>query len=279
MPDRLQKVLAHRGIVSRRQAEQLIRAGRVRLNGQVVTKLGVKADPTCDRIEVDDQVICDPSSPQTEDLAPPKPQTWLLNKPQRLLSTCEDPWGRPTVVDWLHQYAGVTARLYPVGRLDGESTGALLLSNDGDLTLKLTHPRYGKPKTYFVQLLGHTTDEALHQWRQGIELEDGFTRVAKVQRCSRPPQLASLQPSEWVPDVVSTVDPSQPTTWLKIILREGRKRQIRRVAAHLGHPVITLHREAIGSLHLNDLRLGQFRLLSSHELLSLQRESSTDHAS
>ncbi len=261
--ERLQKILAHWGVASRRQAEAMIRAGQVRINGQVA-ELGAKADPISDHIEVNGQRIsaCQPGL-----------QTWLLHKPKGVVSTCDDPWGRPTVVDLVPLEPEIsTLRLYPIGRLDIDSTGALLLSNDGDLTLHLTHPRYHIPKTYWVQVLGVPDHQILQQWREGVDLEEGLTLPAEVDY-AHPLTAARLA------GIQSTDSSQSVTTWLMIRMKEGRKRQIRRVAEILGHPVMTLHREAIGSIHLNDLGLGQSRLLSSAELHTLKLESQVDHVS
>lgn len=257
-PQRLQKVLAHLGIASRRRAEQMILTGRVRLNDQIVTQLGVRADLDQDRIWVDDRSVWSPQ----EDPALPPQTTILLHKPRGVLSTCADPQGRPTVLDLLPR-DWTQHRLYPVGRLDQDSTGALLLTNDGDLALHLTHPRYHHPKHYRVEVRGIPSAATLQRWRQGVDLEEGRTQPAQIAvECSpagdRSPHGAS-------------------TTCLRILLTEGRKRQIRRVAQQLGHPVISLHREAIGSIQLGDLESGQFRPLTQSELLSLKRESPCHH--
>jgi pseudouridine synthase len=255
--ERLQKILARLGVASRRQAEILIQSGRVCLNGDVVTELGCKADLDLDRIEVDG-VLMAGCQPPSSPLHLPPLHTLLLNKPIGYLSTCSDPYGRKTVLDLLPPQLRRSTRLYPIGRLDANSSGALLLSNDGDLALQLTHPRHHVAKTYQVEVAGSPTDETLQHWRDGVDLEDGITLPAQVYRCS-------------------PVFRRSNTTRLTVVLWEGRKRQIRRVAEKLGHPVVALHREAIGSLRLGDLALGQFRPLSESELSTLKCESQSGY--
>jgi pseudouridine synthase len=244
MSERIQKILSQWGIASRRQAETLMLEGRVRLNG-AVAELGQKADPTCDRLEVDGQLIQPADRPQFVYL--------LLNKPIGVLSTCDDPQGRPTVLDLLPRSLRQTQGIYPVGRLDADSTGALLLTNDGDLTFNLTHPRHHVPKTYEVWVKGQPSDDALHQWRKGIILDGQKTLPAKVVVVKR------------------TVS----KTLLEVVLIEGRNRQIRRVADMLGHPVLKLHRVSIGAIRLAptgsaSLPLGTYRALSRVEIDDLK---------
>ncbi|MGA7932616.1 MAG: pseudouridine synthase [Kovacikia sp.] len=224
MDDRVQKILSQWGVASRRQAEQMILAGRVRLNGAVV-QLGQKADPEQDQIEVDGVPLRSGDRPQ--------PVYLLLNKPAGVVSTCTDPWGRRTVLDLLtpDDLQGGLG-IHPVGRLDVASTGALLLTNDGNLTFCLTHPRYHIPKTYQVWVEGYPSESILQQWRQGVMLSDRRTLPAQV-------------------DLLECHLDHQ--TLLQIVLKEGRNRQIRRVAEQLGHPVIDLHRTAIGPIQLNPL--------------------------
>jgi len=169
MPERIQKLLSQWGIASRRHAEEMIRAGRVTLDGKVV-HLGDKADPRGSGLAVDGKLLKDCQRPPLLYL--------LLNKPKGVLSTCEDPQGRKTVLDLLPSHWQQGQGLHPVGRLDRNSTGALLLSNDGELTLRLTHPRYHLPKTYEVCLNGHPEDEELEQWRVGMMLDGQKTLPA-----------------------------------------------------------------------------------------------------
>jgi 23S rRNA pseudouridine2605 synthase len=235
--ERLQKVIARAGLGSRRACEELIRQGRVQVNGQVVTQLGTRVDPLQDNIAVDGQL-----------LTPAEPLIYLLvHKPPGYLSTTHDPHGRPTVMDLL----SVPQRVYPIGRLDVESEGLLLLTNDGPLTQRLTHPRYQHEREYRVLVRGQPGHQALQALRQGIELEDGKTSPAQV----RP---------------IQSVPAPRGTTWLRITLREGRKRQVRRMCAAVGHPVQKLIRVRMGPLCLGDLRSGASRRLTRQEIKSLQ---------
>lgn len=245
-PQRLQKLLAQQGLASRRQVEAWIRTGRIRVNGEVVTELGYKVEPGRDRIEVDGQLIQFAQRRSRHVL--------LLHKPVGVLSTCADPLGRKTVLDLLPEPWHSQIRLYPVGRLDADSSGALLLSDDGDLTLKLTHPRYHLPKIYRVQVQGQPSQTTLQHWREGVDLEGYTTLPAEVEFCSAPSFFKRSNPDG---------------SWLRVVLFEGRNRQIRRVAERLGHPVLTLHREAIGPLRLGNLKAGQFRQLSPDEIQAL----------
>lgn len=244
MQERIQKILSHWGIASRREAEAMILVGRVRCNGNVVF-LGEKADPLVDRIEVDGKLVQPAHRPTLVYL--------LLNKPIGVVSTCDDPQGRPTVLHLLPPSLREGQGIHPVGRLDVDSTGALLLTNDGELTFGLTHPRHSIPKNYLVWVQGHPPESVLQQWRQGVNLEGRKTRPAQVRVISR--------------------DSSQ--TCLEIILKEGRNRQIRRIAQQLGYPVIHLHRTAIGSIQLQppgeaSLPQGRYRPLKDCELRFLQ---------
>ncbi len=221
MAERLQKILSQWGIASRREAEQMILDGRVVLNGTVVN-LGQKADPQIDLIQVDGCSIQSAERPQ--------PLHLLLHKPAGVLSTCRDPWQRPTVLDLLSESYRL-AGLHPVGRLDLDTTGALLLTNDGEVTFCLTHPRYHVPKTYQAWVEGHPPESTLQVWRDGVVLSGQRTLPAEVRVLDR-----RLGP--------------EVGTKLEIILREGRNRQIRRVAQQLGYPVLQLHRTAIGPIKL-----------------------------
>ncbi|MGK7885632.1 MAG: pseudouridine synthase, partial [Crocosphaera sp.] len=225
---------------SRRRAEDMIMAGRVKLNGKIVT-LGDKADPSCDRLEVDGKLIKPDQRPQLIYI--------LLNKPVGVVSTCDDPQNRSIVLDLLPKKLTQGTGIHPVGRLDFNSSGALLLTNDGDLTLKLTHPRYHLPKTYEVWVKGHPPEETLQQWREGIMLMGKKTLPAEVE----------------------VIDRSNRETHLKVILTEGRNRQIRRIVEQLGFRVLRLHRTAIDNLNIspankNSLRSGHYRLLTPSEI-------------
>ncbi len=238
--ERLQKVLAQAGVASRRACEELIRQGRVSVNGQVVTELGTKADPNLDEISVDGTPVSGPA----------EKVYLILNKPPGYISTVHDPWGRPTVLDLIpHQ-----GRLYPVGRLDAESEGLLLLTNDGGLTHRLTHPRYEQEKEYLALVKGRPKGATLSQLRRGVDLEEGRTAPAKVRRVSRREGLEILP----------------GTTWLRIVVREGRKRQIRRMCAAVRHPVQRLIRVRMGSIELGNLPVGGYRPLSPKEARRLR---------
>lgn len=230
--ERIQKLIANAGLCSRRHAEALLRSGRVRVNGRPA-RLGDRADPAQASITVDGRPLG----------APPDPLVLLLNKPIGVVCSCRDPQGRATVLDLLPESLSRGSGLHPVGRLDANSRGALLLSNQGRLTLLLTHPRYGQRKTYRVWVDGHPAAPALERWRQGIEL-DG--------RATLPVQLRTLTRSA-------------EATCLEVVMAEGRNRQIRRTAAALGHPVRDLQRLAIGRLGLGELREGQWRRLDRRE--------------
>lgn len=234
--EKLQKLIAAAGLCSRRRAEDLLRQGRVRVNGHTA-QLGDRADPRLDRIAVDGRALA----------ARPSPLLILLHKPVGVISTCYDPQGRPTVLELLPSRLRQGSGLHPVGRLDADSRGALLLSNDGALTLRLTHPRYGHPRTYRVWVRGHPQAETLRRWRAGVPLE------------GRPCQPVGLKVVAEQPD----------RTLLELAMAEGRNRQIRRTAALLGHPVLDLQRTAIGRLRLQDLPEGAWRLLEPWEVETL----------
>jgi len=241
MHERLHKILSHWGVASRRQAEQMIQAGRVRLNGTVVDRVGQKADPELDLIEVDGVPIAAKNRPQRFYL--------LLHKPVGVVSTCRDPQKRPTVIELLPPNLRIGQGLHPVGRLDAESSGALLLTNDGELTFRLTHPRHSVPKTYRVWVKGSPPQNVLQAWRTGVILSGRQTAPAQVK----------------------VLESKTDQTLLEIILHEGRNRQIRRVAEQLGYPVVHLHRIAIGSVHLRQLPTGQYRMLADSEVRSLKQ--------
>lgn len=233
MEERLQKILARAGLGSRRACEKLIAAGRVSVNKHVAS-LGMKADTKRDRIKVDGHSI---SSEPIKYIA--------LYKPPGVLSTVKSPDHRSTVRDLVK----IPGRLYPIGRLDVNSEGLTLLTNDGELTHLLTHPRYQHLKKYHVCVTGHPSEKTLRTWRRGIVL-DGY-RTAPAQ--------------------VSILRDEAKNSWLEVGLREGRKRQIRRVAANLGHPVQKLIRVSIGPIHLGNLKPGQWRNLTKSELKLLRK--------
>jgi 23S rRNA pseudouridine2605 synthase len=240
--ERLQKVLAQAGVASRRASEALIEAGRVSVNGQVVTALGFKIDLEQDVISVDGQPL-----PRQAD----KLVYIMLNKPWNVLSTTSDERGRPTVLDLVD----IPERIYPVGRLDLKSEGLILLTNDGDLTQKLAHPAYHVEKEYHVLIQGKPSSQTLQRWRQGgIEVDGKAVAQAVVERLKT----------------------ERDGVWLKIILTEGRKRQIRYVAKALGHPVKHLQRVRFGPLKLGHLKPGKWRHLSPNEVQQLK--SAAAHA-
>jgi 23S rRNA pseudouridine2605 synthase len=232
--ERLQKVLAHAGVGSRRHCEELIRAGRVCVDGEVVRQLGVKVGP-------EQKVAVDGTAVRQE-----RPAYWLLNKPRGVLCTNHDPAGRPRAIDLVPK---VPQRVYTVGRLDEASEGLLLLTNDGDLAFRLMHPRFGVDKTYLVQVAGRPAREDLDRLLQGVWLSDGHVKARRVKR----------------------VKSQGESTWLQIVLNEGKNREIRRMLAKLGHKVMRLKRTAIGPVLLDRLPAGKARKLTAAELDALRR--------
>lgn len=237
VPMRLQRFLARAGVASRRGSEDLMTAGRVRVNGVVVSELGAKVDPTTDVVEVDGVEVTLGEAPAYV----------MLNKPAGYVTTMSDPQGRPTVADLVPREP---AGLFPVGRLDRETTGLLLFTTDGDLAHRLLHPRYHVQKAYLARVEGRPRSEALSRLAKGVELEDGLTAPARVR----------------------IVTPGPPAE-VEIVIREGRKRQVRRMLDAIGHPVIALHRSSFGPLLLRDLEPGRYRPLSPEEVSALKRVS------
>jgi len=235
MEERLQKIMARAGIGSRRACEELIAAGRVTINGKPAI-LGSKADGTVDRILVDHQPL---QAPETLVYI-------AIYKPRGVLSTVSDPDPRPTV----RELVDLPGQFYPVGRLDVDSEGLVLLTNDGELANRLTHPRYGHEKEYRVLVARRPDDEQLATWRRGVVLEDGY-RTA--------------------PAEVRMEETSGKGMWLRIILREGRKRQIRETGSILGLPVVKIIRVRIGTLYLGSLKARQWRLLTHQEIEALKK--------
>ena len=225
--ERLQKVLARAGIASRRASEEMIQAGRVTINGQIAA-LGDKVADS-DRIELDGIPV----------LRDPNLVHYLLHKPRDVVSTASDTENRQTVVDLVPS----AIRVYPVGRLDADSEGLIILTNDGDLTHRLTHPSFGVPKEYLVHVEGIPQRSALRSLREGIQLDDGMTAPAQV---SMPDQRL-----------------------LKITIHEGRNRQVRRMCAAIGHPVVRLVRVRIGPITDSSLSAGSWRELTNEEVRSL----------
>ncbi len=232
--NRLQKIISESGLLSRRKADLLIRQGRVTLNGRQAI-LGEKADPSSDNILVDGKGL------------PKKPnhKVFLLNKPYGVISSCQDNHGRKTILSLipLHLRHG----LHPVGRLDFDSRGAILLTNHGDLTLRLTHPKYSHTKTYLVWVSGQPSQSILDNWRKGILLDEKMTLPARIK----------------------VLDKVNHKTLLKVTLKEGRNRQIRRIATLLGHPVKDLQRISIANIKLNGLQEGKWRELKEKEWISI----------
>ena len=227
---RLQKIIANAGICSRRKAENLLIQERVEINGKIA-KLGDKADPKVDQILLDNYPI----------ITSHNYKLILLNKPKGVISTCHDNQGRVTVIDLLPKK--LQKGLYPIGRLDMESRGAILITNHGELTMELTHPSYSHTKTYHVLVNGIPSTNTLKEWRDGVILNGKITSEASVE----------------------LLDSKKSRSLLKITLKEGRNRQIRKTAELFGHKVIDLKRIAIGSLQLNGLREGAWRELEEVE--------------
>ncbi len=247
--ERLQKILAAAGVASRRACEQLIVEGRVKVNGHLITELGAKVDPTNVQIQVDGKPV----------QLPKRHQYIKLHKPRGILSDTGSETGeRDTVMDLLPPDS---RRLFPVGRLDVHSEGLILLTDDGELAHKLTHPRYEHTKTYYVLVGERPTDLALNQLRRGVDLLDGRTAPAEVRVVSHLPNELNLSkgPTEGV--------------WLEIILREGKKRQIRHMTAAVGYPTLRLVRWAIGPLTLGDLKLREVKPLTQHEVAVLRAQA------
>ncbi len=234
MKQRLQKLISCAGISSRRKAEILLKQGRVKLNGKTAS-IGDSADPDIDEIIVDGTLL----------LLDVPSRVILLNKPSGVISTCSDTDGRKTVIDLLP--SNLRKGLHPVGRLDQESRGAILLSNNGELTLKLTHPKYAHSKAYRVWIKGIPSKNTIKKWQEGIMLDGKKTMPAKFK----------------------LINISKNKSLLDIILKEGRNRQIRRMTERLGHPVIDLKRTSIADISLKDLKEGQWRILIKEDWINL----------
>ncbi|MGI6119409.1 MAG: pseudouridine synthase [Desulfosporosinus sp.] len=243
--ERLQKVIAQAGVASRRHAERLIADGRVTVNGNTVSALGTKVSIE-DQIQVDGHPLY-----RTEGL-----HYYLLNKPVSVITSTSDPQGRPTVLDIMKD---VPVRVYPVGRLDYDTSGLLILTNDGELSHRLMHPSYEVEKTYRVWVQGPVGIKALDTLRQGVLLEDGSTAPAKVKRLSSVSRGTNIKSKNHHLEV------------LEVTVHEGRKRQIRRMFVAVGYPVVKLKRVRFGSLTLeNTLNPGDFRPLTKKEIVKLR---------
>lgn len=232
--ERLQKVMAHAGIASRRKSEEFIRHGEVKVNGKLITEPGYKVDPEQDKILV-----------RGEDISLETKVYILLNKPAGYISTVDDPQNRKTVLDII---PNISQRIYPVGRLDRDSRGLLLLTNDGDLTYKLTHPSHEIQKTYLVEIKDRIKQNKINKLEQGIELEDGLTSPAKAK-------------------ILKSGDNNSIFT---LTISEGRNRQVRRMCKKIGYRVIDLKRIRIGPLSLDEIPEGKYRYLSDKEIKLLK---------
>jgi len=231
---RLQKVMAHAGVASRRQCEKIISAGRVTVNGEVVRELGTRVDPEKDCIEIDGEPI---SREEKVYL--------IVNKPANYITSVSDPRGRPVVMDLI---SDIGKRIYPVGRLDFDSEGLLLLTNDGNLAHKLTHPRWGVEKEYIVVVDGNPRDDELEQLARGMELQDGLTVPARVSELTR----------------------RKGESTVSITIHEGRNRQVRRMFGTLGYQVRSLRRVRFGPLSLGNLPAGKWRYCTRQEVALLR---------
>jgi 23S rRNA pseudouridine2605 synthase len=235
--ERLQKILARAGVASRRAAEQLITGGRVRVNGKPVVELGARADAERDRIEVDGTLV-----------GREQPVYYLLHKPRGMVTTLRDPEDRPSLGTLLSQ---IPERVYPVGRLDFHTSGALLLTNDGDLAQALLHPSRAVPKTYVAKLNREADERMLEELERGVTLDDGYrTQPARVER----------------------LRDEEGKTWLQITITEGKNRQIHRMIEAVGPRVMRLSRLSFAGLSTEDLRPGSFRPLTPSELSTLRRD-------
>ena len=236
--ERLQKILARAGLASRREAERWIVDGRITVNGAVVRKLGTQADPAKDSIKVDGKRVKPAAAPLY----------YALHKPAGVITTLNDPEHRPDITPFLSRL-GEKRRVFPVGRLDYNTTGLLLLTNDGELALRLTHPRFGAKKVYRTKLSACPTEEELQRLRKGIRLDDGMTAPARVR----------------------VVDKLKKNAWVEIEVNEGRKREVRRMFEALGLFIEKLIRIRIGTVSLDDLPPGELRPLSQMEIKSLKK--------
>lgn len=239
MPERLQKILSEAGVASRREAERMIVNGRVRVNGTLVRELGTKADASKDEITVDGRPI-----KKAE-----KKVYLAFHKPENIMVTRKDPEGRPTVFDYLKE---VPQRVNYVGRLDFDSEGLLLLTNDGELLARLTHPRHEVAKVYQAKITGRISPESLKRLREGVDIGEYVTQKCEAKVFKQNPN----------------------NTWVEIVLREGKNRQVRRMLQALGHETLRLVRVAVGPVKLNDLPKGRWRELSRQEVKGLWESAS-----
>jgi 23S rRNA pseudouridine2605 synthase len=240
--ERLQKIIARAGFASRREAEQMIREGKVTVNGKVVTELGTKADSVADHVKVDGRLITRPEAHRYI----------LLYKPKEVMTTVHDPQGRRTVLDIIK---GVKERIFPVGRLDFHSEGLILLTNDGELAFQIAHPKHGSIKTYHVKVRGVPEERLVDKLRRGITIDGHRTLPCDIER------LRTTGRGE-----------DQGNSWYDVRLREGRTQQIRKMFKAVGHPVTKLKRVAIGPLSDSKLSAGEWRELTKQEVRQLAAE-------
>ncbi len=240
MERRLQKILSEIGIVSRRKSEELILEGRVTVNGMVAV-IGAKADPLRDCIKLDGKLVAGPGQKASRKVY------LMFNKPRNVVTTLFDPEGRHAVKDYLQE---VKYRVFPIGRLDFDSEGLLLLTNDGDFANAVLHPSREIPKTYLVKVKGDIKEETLNRLRAGVRLEDGVTMPAKAKKLRK----------------------SENNSWIEMTICEGKRRQIRRMLEKVGHPVLKLKRTSINGLKLGSLKPGEMRHLTAEELHTMRRE-------
>ena len=233
---RLQKYLAECGIASRRKAEEYIQKGKVQVNGKIITELGVKIDPDKDIVYFNNKKV----EKQNENIY------ILLNKPIGYVTTTKDQFNRQTVLDLIK---GINKRIVPVGRLDMYTSGALILTNDGEFTYKVTHPSHEITKTYVATLRGIITNEEIEELRNGVEVEDYLTRPAKVK--------------------ILKTDTEKNISRIEITIHEGKNRQVRKMCETIGRNVMALHRSKIGNIGVKDLKLGKWRYLSNTEIKSI----------
>lgn len=237
--ERLQKILAQAGVASRRKCEELILNGKVQVNGETVTTLGTKADPAVDSITVNGRAI-----------GKEKKMYIVFNKPKGVITSASDPQGRKIVTDYLK---GITERLYPVGRLDYDTEGLLLLTNDGEFAHLLTHPKHHVPKTYHATVKGVPHGSDLDKLKKGIMLEDGMTSPAEAE--------------------YQDIDPEGKFSTISITIHEGRNRQVRRMFDAISHPVTKLKRISFGDLYLGNLKRGLYRHLTKEEIEGLYKQA------
>lgn len=234
---RINKYIALCGVASRRKAEELILAGRVTVNDEVMTELSYKVDEENDIVKVEDKLIKEEN----------KLVYILLNKPEGYITTVKDQFDRPSVLDLV---SDIKERVYPIGRLDYETSGLLLLTNDGDLTYKLTHPKHEVDKTYVARVKGKLTKEEIERFKTGLKIEDYTTAPAKLK--------------------VIKYDEQRDSSLLEIKIHEGKNRQVRKMCKAINHPVLRLRRSAMGKIKIRDCEIGKYRYLTEDEIKYLK---------